>query len=163
VSQVSRDNRRKYTAENFTPLAVVGDLLDKLGEGAWVEGATVLDPTCGSGNMLVMALRRKLELGHDPASALGTIYGADIMADNVKETRLRLGMVRTVFSNVVCTMRYEGGSLGYDYRFEATRMDRSIAYWVRNMGSLLAMVGPDGLMGDVPDSPDEVVENSPFD
>ena len=51
---------------------------------------TFLDPACGNGNFLVEILKRKLANDHNPLEALSTIYGIDIMEDNVLECRERL-------------------------------------------------------------------------
>ena len=49
-----------------------------------------MDPCCGNGNMLIEALRRKLARGSSALQALSTIYGLDIMADNIEECRARM-------------------------------------------------------------------------
>jgi type I restriction-modification system DNA methylase subunit len=85
-----RDKRRKQTAEVFTPSWLVAQMLDKLPMEVWTENKTFCDPACGNGNFLVAILERKLAKGHPPLEALRTIYGVDIMADNVAECRQRL-------------------------------------------------------------------------
>ena len=90
-----REARKKQTAECFTPPFLTNEMLDKLTEYApkhfWKdEDKTFLDPACGNGNLLVEVLKRKLHYKHDPLKALQSLYGTDIMADNVKECRQRL-------------------------------------------------------------------------
>lgn len=82
--------RVKELGEVFTPPALVSDMLDRLPPESWTPEKTFLEPSCGTGNFLVEILRRKLNAGHHPFEALSTIYGVDIMKDNVVESRKRL-------------------------------------------------------------------------
>lgn len=61
--------------------------------------ATVLEPTCGNGNFLVEILARKLKTVEQMPSdvrllyairTLTSIYGIDLMPDNVEESRQRM-------------------------------------------------------------------------
>jgi len=65
-------------------------MLDKLPADCWLPEKTWLEPSCGTGNFLVQILERKLEAGHPPLQALSTIYGVDIMEDNIQIARARL-------------------------------------------------------------------------
>jgi type I restriction-modification system DNA methylase subunit len=143
-----RNKRKKKTAEDFTPSWLVEQMLDKLneyGKESWEEGKTFLDPACGDGNMLVCVLERKLSLGHNPSDALKTIYGTDIMDDNIKECRLRLlkvindngvkitlDHIKTVFNNIVVTRlsRYKNGSLDYDFKFPNKASNKDVSKWL---------------------------------
>jgi type I restriction-modification system DNA methylase subunit len=51
---------------------------------------TFIDPACGNGQFLSEVLIKKLEFGIDFETALKTIYGIDIMLDNIKVCRNRL-------------------------------------------------------------------------
>ena len=83
--------RVKATGEVFTPPWLVSDMFDKLPLQSWTDVTkTYLDPACGNGNFLVEVLRRKIANGATPTQALSTIYGTDIMMDNVVECRQRL-------------------------------------------------------------------------
>jgi hypothetical protein len=82
--------RVKELGEVFTPAALVSEMLDKLPPDCWLPEKTFLEPSCGTGNFLVQVLERKLARGHPPLQALATIYGVDIMKDNVVESRKRL-------------------------------------------------------------------------
>ena len=87
----TRKSRRKETAEDFTPPALVAEMLDKLPPEVWTDPTkTFCDPAAGDGNFLVAILARKLAQGHDPLQALSTIYGVELMADNVQECKERL-------------------------------------------------------------------------
>ena len=86
-----RETRRKETAEEFTPRPLVDEMLNKLPQEVWSDPSkTFLDNSAGNGNFLVAILERKLSLGHPPLQALSTIFGVELMADNVEEMRHRL-------------------------------------------------------------------------
>lgn len=119
MSGVERDQVRvKATGEVFTPTPLVREMLDKLDPEAFTEPSnTFLDPSCGDGQFLSEVLLRKLENGHDFESALSTIYGVDLMPDNVKlcQDRLLCGredLRHIVEKNIVCA-----DGLEYDYLF----------------------------------------------
>ena len=120
-----RKKRQKQTAEVFTPPGLVKEMLDKLPSSSWEEDRTFLDNSCGNGNFLVAILRRKLEAGHNYLKALSTIYGVDIMEDNVAECKLRLLEIVEIYieddgsevidilnKNIVCH-----DALTYDYQY----------------------------------------------
>ena len=100
----------------------------------WEENKTFVDPACGDGNFLVEVLKRKLKNNHDPIKALESIFGADIMQDNISECRLRLFKIVKEFLktktlvleaikilkvNIKCVSlkNYPNGSLDYDFSF----------------------------------------------
>ncbi len=86
-----RNNRKKHTAEEFTSSALVNEMLDKLPPEVFSDPTkTFLDNSAGNGNFLIEVLRRKLALNHPPLQALSTIYGVELMADNVEEMKQRL-------------------------------------------------------------------------
>lgn len=150
INRKKREKRRKRTAEVFTPISLVNEMLDKLSNKVWKEKEdnTFLDPCCGNGNFLVEALRRKLELGHNPTEALKTIHGLDIMQDNIVECRIRLlkliskkrrikkEHIRTVFVNV----RKVKDSLKYDMSFKKNYTPAQIDKWYKNIYSYLKEV-----------------------
>ena len=86
-------DRVKKLGEVFTPAALVSEMLDKLPADCWLPDKTFLEPSCGNGNFLVAILERKLDMGHPPLQALATIYGVDIMEDNIVESRARMEKV----------------------------------------------------------------------
>jgi len=87
---VRSKDRVKELGEVFTPAALVSAMLDKMPADSWLPDKTWLEPSCGTGNFLVQILERKLAAGHPPLQALATLYGIDIMEDNVVESRRRL-------------------------------------------------------------------------
>ena len=84
-----RKERHSVTQEDFTPNGVVNDLLSRIPEEAYTDFTkTILDPACGTGNILNNVLLRRLENTETPdqaIDALSTLYGVELMQDNVDE------------------------------------------------------------------------------
>lgn len=91
--QKSKERVRKY-AEVYTPEWLVKDMCNMLPPDAWETiDKTFLEPSCGNGNFLVEILSRKLEMCKDVSdcmAALNSIYGIDILPDNVEEAKKRM-------------------------------------------------------------------------
>jgi hypothetical protein len=109
MSGVDREkNRVKATGEIFTPTPLVQEVLDQLPQDLFVDPTkTFLDPSCGDGQFLAEVLIRKIENGIDFETALGSIYGVDLMQDNVNLCRERLlcgqeHLRHIVEKNIVC-------------------------------------------------------------
>ena len=86
----TRQKRVKQTAEVFTPSSLTNEILDKLPPEVWEPSRTFCDPAAGNGNILLEILKRKLSHGHAPLEAISSIWGVDLMADNVQECKERL-------------------------------------------------------------------------
>src|ERR1035437_7241692 len=83
--------RKDKFGEVFTPIPLVQEMLDQLPPDVWTNySKTFLDNSRGNGKFLVEVLRRKLQLNHNPLQSLSTIYGVDIMQDNIDGCKLRL-------------------------------------------------------------------------
>lgn len=143
--ETKRKDRKKTTGEDFTPPWLIDDMLAKLPQSAWAPSKTFIDPAAGNGNMLIQVLWRKISRGHDPLEALWTIYGIDIMQDNVRECRLRLlktiqlheplteEHVKAVFTNVIHlnSKKYPKGALQYDFSFPKAKYTKNdVARWM---------------------------------
>ena len=122
MSGVDRDNLRiKSTGEVFTPTKLVQEILDKVPTEIFTDpNKTYLDPSCGDGQFLGEVLIRKVENGIDFEQALSTIYGVDLMQDNVDLCRERLlcgqeHLRPIVERNIVCA-----DALRYHYRFDGS-------------------------------------------
>jgi type I restriction-modification system DNA methylase subunit len=122
MSGVERDKVRvKATGEVFTPTELVRQTLESLPIEIFTDPTkTFLDNSCGDGQFLSEVLIRKLENGTDFETALSTIYGVDLMPDNVKlcQDRLLCGQEHLryiVERNIVCA-----DALTYHYRFDGT-------------------------------------------
>ena len=128
MSGIDRDELRvKATAEVFTPTALVQKCLDDLPDQTVFSDPTktFLDNSCGDGQFLSEVLIRKLENGIDFETALSTIYGVDLMPDNVKlcQDRLLCGrddLRHIVEQNIVCA-----DALKFHYRFDGTDANMS--------------------------------------
>ena len=119
MSGPQRDAARiKATGEIFTPTPLVQELLDQLPQDLFEDPTkTFCDPACGDGQFLVEVLIRKMEYGSTFEQALSTIYGIDLMPDNVEECRSRLlceqeQYRKIVENNIVCA-----DALTYDNTF----------------------------------------------
>lgn len=89
----SKDRVQKF-AEVYTPAHIVKDMCDLIPETLWdnIE-RRFLEPACGSGNFLAEIFERKLtrcKCEPEGLVALSSIYGIDILPDNVEESRQRL-------------------------------------------------------------------------
>ena len=109
MSGIDRDSvRTKATQEVFTPTALVQSILDEFPVGIFQDhNKTFLDNSCGDGQFLSEVLIRKIENGSTFEQALRTIYGVDLMQDNVKlcQDRLLCGredLRHIVEQNIVC-------------------------------------------------------------
>ena len=83
--------RVKSTGEVFTPTELVREMLEKMPPEKFQDPTkTFLDPSCGDGQFLGEALIRKMEMGSTFEQSLSTIYGVDLMIDNIDLCRDRL-------------------------------------------------------------------------
>lgn len=124
MSGVERDRSRvKATGEVFTPTPLVQQMLDQLPQELFTDtNKTFLDNSCGDGQFLGEVLIRKMENGSTFEQALSTVYGVDLMPDNVNECRKRLlcgreDLRHIVERNIVCH-----DALTYDYSFNGTNL-----------------------------------------
>jgi hypothetical protein len=122
MSGVARDQLRvRSTGEVFTPTELVQEMLDKMPKTLFKDSnKTYIDNFCGDGQFLGEVLIRKVENGIDFEQALSTIYGVDLMQDNVDLCRDRLlcgqeHLRPIVERNIVCA-----DALRYHYRFDGT-------------------------------------------
>jgi len=153
-----RELRRRQTAECFTPTSLTNEILDKLTcysyRDLWEdETKTFLDPAVGNGNLLLPVLQRKIEVlekagrlnSQTLINALSSIYGIDIMRDDIRECRLRLlkeiskydkiteEHIRIVFKHIIFLnrKRYPNGALDYDFSFSyCTKKEEDINEWL---------------------------------
>lgn len=131
MSGIDRDRARvKATGEVFTPTSLVQEVLDQLSQELFKNPyETFLDPSCGDGQFLGEVLIRKMENGSTFEQALETIYGVDLMPDNVAECRQRLlcgrqDLYHVVKRNIVCH-----DALTYDYSFNGTDKNQEDLTW----------------------------------
>lgn len=122
MSGIEREKTRvKATGEVFTPTDLVQEMLSQLPIESFTDaGKTILDPSCGDGQFLGEVLIRKMENGSTFEQALSTVYGVDLMQDNVELCRERLlcgreDLRHIVEQNIVCA-----DGLRYHYRFDGS-------------------------------------------
>lgn len=122
MSGIDREELRvKTTAEIFTPTILVEDIINGMDPELFEdESKTFLDPSVGDGQILVSVFYRKLQNGIEFEQALSTLYGVDLMQDNVDLCRERLlcgreDLRHIVENNIVCA-----DALRYHYRFDGT-------------------------------------------
>jgi len=122
MSGLERDhNRVKATGEVFTPTPLVQEMLEQIPVEHFTDPyKTFLDNSCGDGQFLGESLIRKMENGSNFEQALSTIYGVDLMQDNVDLCRERLlcgreDLRHIVEQNIVCA-----DGLRYHYRFDGS-------------------------------------------
>jgi hypothetical protein len=122
MSGVERDRVRvKATGEVFTTTPLVQEILNQLPQELFTDHTkTFLDNSCGDGQFLGEVLIRKMEAGSTFEQALSTIYGVDLMQDNVDLCRERLlcgreDLRHIVEQNIVCA-----DALRYHYRFDGS-------------------------------------------
>lgn len=100
--QVKSKQRVADYGEVFTSEKIVNDMLDLVKQETERIDSRFLEPACGTGNFLIEILRRKLnvveknyrrsplEFERYLVLAVSSIYGIDILEDNVLECRKRL-------------------------------------------------------------------------
>ena len=123
LNEIERDYLRvKATGEVFTPLSVITKKLNDLEKHDPSlfknPSNTFLEPSCGDGNFLSEVLIRKMENGSTFEQALSTIYGVDLMQDNVDLCRERLLCGREDLRHVVEQNIYQADGLKFSYKFE---------------------------------------------
>jgi type I restriction-modification system DNA methylase subunit len=122
MSGIERDAVRvKQTAEVFTPTWLVQEVLQQLPTELFTDPIkTVIDNSCGDGQLLSEVLIKKMECGVDFETALSTIYGVDLMEDNVKMCRDRLLCGQEQYRHIVEKNIVCHDALTYDYSFNGT-------------------------------------------
>lgn len=101
-SQIKSKERVADHGEVYTSDREVNNMLDLVKQETERLDSRFLEPACGHGNFLVEVLRRKMnvlvsrhggnryEFEKHSVVVISSIYGIDILADNVEETRNRL-------------------------------------------------------------------------
>ncbi|MCL6583896.1 MAG: SAM-dependent methyltransferase [bacterium] len=102
ASQIKSKHRVIHYGEVLTPKHIVKAMLDLVKAECERIESRFLEPACGTGNFLIEVLERKLRVVENRYSksqleyeryailALSSIYGIDILADNVEECRQQL-------------------------------------------------------------------------
>lgn len=91
----TRKSRRKNSSVNsqefFTPYSIVKRMCDKIDERDWADPQkTFCEPCFGNGQFVVYIIWNRIQHGIDWRTALETLYGVELMQDNVYETHGRI-------------------------------------------------------------------------
>lgn len=102
-SQIKSKRRVSEYGEVFTAEREVKAMCDLIPD--WY--GNVLEPACGNGNFLVEVAQRKLNAGMSVEETAKSIFGIDILPDNIRETKSRLlkllpGTEKILDRNIVC-------------------------------------------------------------
>ena len=115
-----RKERHAITQEDFTPVNICRVMFETATELYTDFSKTMLDPCCGIGNLLLYCLEHRLEnckTEDDLYAAVSSLYGTELMDDNVCECKQRfiavLGkaniqydkkrMTEILDANIICT------------------------------------------------------------
>lgn len=89
-----RKERHHLTQEDFTPDSVLKILCPPDNDPLYKDfSLTLVDPCMGNGNIILYIYKKRLEgikMQRDKVKALSTLYGTELMEDNVEEFRERL-------------------------------------------------------------------------
>lgn len=90
---IQRKLRHKEAQEDFTPNVII-DILCMFDHDMYTNfNSTICDPCCGTGNILCYILNKRLQFctsETDVLSAVQTIYGTDLIEDNIAECKQRI-------------------------------------------------------------------------
>ncbi len=101
-SLIKSRTRIRNHGEVFTPEFIVEDMLNLVKQETERIDSRFLEPACGHGNFLIKVLERKLEVvekrykknqfdyERNALIAISSIYGIELLEDNVQEARKRL-------------------------------------------------------------------------
>ena len=90
-TRVARRKTGKKTQEFFTPYSIVKRMCDKIPDEDWSDPTkTFLEPSFGSGQFVVYIVWNRIQHGVDWETTLKTLYGVELMTDNVLECHDRV-------------------------------------------------------------------------
>lgn len=85
---MNKKDRIKEIGEVFTPENIVEEMITSIPDEIWAnQNKTILEPTCGEGIFIIKIIKKRLSLGIDIEQAIKTIYGLDIMKDNIQKCK----------------------------------------------------------------------------
>ena len=90
----TRVNRRKTgvsTNEFFTPYSIIMKMCDKVPKSDWADPEKIfLESSFGNGQFILAIIYKRLMAGVDLLTTLKTLFGVELMEDNVQETKDRI-------------------------------------------------------------------------
>ena len=93
ATDVRKDRRKGKggTQEFFTPYSIIKRMCDKIPDENWADHEkTWLEPCMGDGNFICYIIWNRIQHGIDWQTALKTLYGVELMTDNVIECHDRV-------------------------------------------------------------------------
>lgn len=101
-----RKERHHITQEDFTPDSIIDIMTSGIDDAIYTDFTKLmLDPCSGTGNILLYVFKHRVEYcktEHDIYNALSTIYGTELMDDNVQECYMRFLNYINDIPNIVC-------------------------------------------------------------
>ena len=86
-----RKGCKNSTQEFFTPYEIVKRMCEKISEEDWSnKNKTFLEPCFGNGQFVLYIIYKRLQANIDWKTTLETLYGVELMQDNVDETKERI-------------------------------------------------------------------------
>lgn len=90
-TRVARRKTGKNTQEFFTPYSIVKRMGDKISDSDWADPTkTFLESSFGNGQFVVYIVWNRIQHGIDWETTLKTLYGVELMFDNVQECHDRV-------------------------------------------------------------------------
>lgn len=90
-ARLARRTGQKSTQEFFTPYSIVKKMSDKISEEDWSNpDKTFLEPCFGNGQFILYIIWKRLHSGVSLIDTLSTLYGVELMNDNVQECKERI-------------------------------------------------------------------------
>jgi type I restriction-modification system DNA methylase subunit len=90
---IKSKKRVKEHGEVFTPMWMVRKMVDLVDSDAKKPSKTFLEPACGDGRFLCEILERRLAVaksGQESLLAVSTLYGIELLPDNVESAKNNL-------------------------------------------------------------------------
>ena len=92
--EIRSPERVRDHGEVFTPKHIVDKMCEMVPESYWKDAKCMyLEPTCGHGNFLCAILQKRLANGISARDSLNTLWGLDILDDNIADSKTRLHMI----------------------------------------------------------------------
>lgn len=93
IHEKSKQRVRDH-GEVFTPAHIVDKMCSMVPEEVWKDPTYLyLEPTCGTGNFLVAILQKRIDTRMPLSLALNTLWGMDILEDNIHDSQVRLSEI----------------------------------------------------------------------
>lgn len=94
------EKERKKLGQVWTPYSIIEKMMDKVAPKIWKdETKTNLDPTMGTGNIVIaMLYRRIVENGQNPLKALKNTYGVELDQKTLDYAHKRIEKFMTHFT-----------------------------------------------------------------